>query len=73
MDNLKYRVTCPACGKVHRGKRRDERDIVLKFICSGKPGRPCNCHFTVNVDPGRPWREAEEKFIQGEDIKGEFY
>jgi DNA-directed RNA polymerase subunit RPC12/RpoP len=66
MAKLKYEISCPRCGNLFKGSRsEDER--ILNFECPS-----CSGKFSINFDPGLPWRKAREKFEQGEDISDEF-
>ena len=69
MDRLEYEVVCPRCGRVEKGKRREGKDVLLKFHCKGKvrSGHPCGQRFTLKFfDEESAEEQSKDRWKEGE-------
>jgi len=70
MAKLEYGVTCPKCGKIHRGQRRAGPDILLKFECKGRirSGHPCGQRFSVKFfDEESAIEQSKRRWMEGHE------
>lgn len=68
MAKLEYEVSCPACGKIHKGKRREGADVLLKFKCTGRvrSRHPCTQKFSVTFfDEDSEIEQSKDRWKEG--------
>jgi len=69
MAKLEYEVVCPKCGKIHKGKRREGKDVYLEFVCKGnvRSEHPCGQRFSVKFfDEESAEEKAKDRWLRGE-------
>lgn len=69
MARLEFTVTCPKCGKVHKGKRRERSDVLLEFECKGRVRSEhlCGQRFSVKFfDEESRGEKAKDAWLRGE-------
>ncbi len=68
MAKLEYEVVCPRCGKIHRGKRREGKDVYLEFVCKGtiRSGHLCGQRFSVKFfDEESAEEQSKDRWKKG--------
>ncbi len=68
MARLEFTVTCPKCGKVHKGKRRERSDVLLEFECKGRvrSGHLCGQRFSVKFfDEESAIEQSKHRWMEG--------
>jgi hypothetical protein len=68
MARLEYEAICPRCGKIHKGKRREGKDVLLEFICKGtvRSGHPCGQLFSVKFfDEESAIEQSKRRWMEG--------
>ncbi len=69
MARLEYEAICPRCGKVHKGKRREGKDVLLSFVCKGRvrSGHLCGQRFSLKFfDEDSAEERSKNEWLRGE-------